>query len=91
MTGGPRIAVVDYGAGNLVSIEQALTSVGATVALVGDAEALDGCDAVIVPGVGAAGPAMERLDQAGWARGLPATCARSPGTGGRPAAARPCR
>ena len=67
MTAGPRIAVVDYGAGNLVSIEQALTSVGATVALVGDAEALDACDAVIVPGVGAAGPAMERLDQAGLA------------------------
>ena len=67
MTGGPCIAVVDYGAGNLVSIEQALTSVGATVALVRDAEALDGCDAVIVPGVGAAGPAMERLDQAGLA------------------------
>ncbi len=65
MTVAPRIAVVDYGAGNLVSIEQALTAVGATVSLVGDAEALGRCDAVIVPGVGAAGPAMDRLDRAG--------------------------
>ncbi len=56
----PRIAVVDYGAGNLVSIEQALTSVGAvvTVAFVGGA--LRDADALVVPGVGAAGPAMTR-------------------------------
>ena len=66
MTARPRIAVVDYGAGNLVSIDQALTTVGADVAVVRDAEALRGADAVIVPGVGAAAPAMARLD----ARGL---------------------
>ena len=62
MTARPRIAVVDYGAGNLVSIDQALTAVGADVAVVRDGEALRGQDAVIVPGVGAAGPAMARLD-----------------------------
>ena len=39
MTARPRVAVVDYGAGNLVSIEQALTTVGAEVALVRDSEA----------------------------------------------------
>jgi imidazole glycerol phosphate synthase glutamine amidotransferase subunit len=61
----PRIAVVDYGAGNLVSIDQALTAVGAEVAVVRDAEALRGVDAVIVPGVGAAEPAMTRLDRHG--------------------------
>ena len=66
MTARPRIAVVDYGAGNLVSIDQALTAVGADVAVVRDGDALHGQDAVIVPGVGAAGPAMARLD----ARGL---------------------
>ena len=63
MTAGPRIGVVDYGAGNLVSIDQALTTSGASVVPVGDPEALIGCDAVIVPGVGAAGPAMDRLGQ----------------------------
>ena len=65
MTSTPRIAVVDYGAGNLVSIDQALTAVGAIVVIVEDGEALTGCDAVIVPGVGAAAPAMDRLDRQG--------------------------
>lgn len=65
MTTGPLIAVVDYGAGNLVSIEQALTSVGARVLFAGDGEALTGSDAVVVPGVGAAAPAMARLEQQG--------------------------
>ena len=65
MTATPRIAVVDYGAGNLVSIQQALTSVGATVVFVSDAEGLAGSDAVVVPGVGAAAPAMDRLGQQG--------------------------
>jgi imidazole glycerol phosphate synthase glutamine amidotransferase subunit len=57
----PRIAVVDHGAGNLVSIEQALTSVGADVTVARDAAPLAGADALVVPGVGAAAPAMERL------------------------------
>jgi imidazole glycerol phosphate synthase glutamine amidotransferase subunit len=61
----PRIAVVDYGAGNLVSIEQALTTVGAEVALVRDGEAIRGSDALVVPGVGAAEPAMARLGSHG--------------------------
>lgn len=61
----PRIAVVDYGAGNLVSIEQALTSVGATVTVARDAEALREIDALVVPGVGAAAPAMARLERRG--------------------------
>jgi glutamine amidotransferase len=61
----PRIAVVDYGASNLVSIEQALTRVGASVVVVRDAESIAGADALLVPGVGAAGPAMERLEQRG--------------------------
>jgi imidazole glycerol phosphate synthase glutamine amidotransferase subunit len=60
-SGWPRIAVVDYGAGNLVSIDQALTSVGASVVVVRDPSGIDDADALLVPGVGAAGPAMERL------------------------------
>ncbi len=57
----PRFAVVDYGAGNLVSIDQALTQVGADVAIVRDARDLARADALVVPGVGAAAPAMDRL------------------------------
>ena len=58
---GPRIAVVDYDAGNLVSIEQALASVGARVTRATTPADLEGADALIVPGVGAAAPAMDRL------------------------------
>ena len=67
MRSRPRIAVVDYGAGNIVSIDQALTTVGAEVVLVSDGDGLRGVDAVIVPGVGAAAPAMARLDRHGLA------------------------
>jgi glutamine amidotransferase len=65
--GGPpspdpvRVAVVDYGAGNLVSIGQALTAVGAEVAIVTSPEGLAGADLLVVPGVGAAAPAMAHL------------------------------
>lgn len=65
MSGRPVVAVVDYGAGNLVSIQQALTTVGAAVRIAESPEALGGVDAVVVPGVGAAGPAMARLDRHG--------------------------
>ena len=61
----PRIVVVDYGAGNLVSIEQALTSVGATVTVARDGVATRDVDAIVVPGVGAAAPAMARLERRG--------------------------
>jgi imidazole glycerol phosphate synthase glutamine amidotransferase subunit len=59
----PQVAVVDYGAGNLVSIEQALTTVGARVRIARDAAPLTdpATVALVVPGVGAAGPAMTRL------------------------------
>jgi imidazole glycerol phosphate synthase glutamine amidotransferase subunit len=64
---GPLIAVVDYGAGNLVSIDQAFASVGSRVTLVRSADELAdaAADALVVPGVGAAAPAMERLSAAG--------------------------
>lgn len=62
---GPRIAVVDYGAGNLVSIDQGLRAVGADVVLAHSPDALEGIDGMIVPGVGAARPAMNRLRRRG--------------------------
>jgi imidazole glycerol-phosphate synthase subunit HisH len=66
MTGTrPRIAVVDYGAGNLVSIEQGLTASGAEVEIARDPTSFKDADAIVVPGVGAAAPAMDRLSDAG--------------------------
>lgn len=61
----PRIAVVDHGAGNLVSVEQALTVVGADVMVAREGDVLRDANAVVVPGVGAAGPAMARLERRG--------------------------
>ena len=60
----PIVGVVDYGAGNMVSIEQALARVGATPRFVMHADELEALDGLVVPGVGAAGPAMRRLSNA---------------------------
>ena len=57
----PVVAVIDYGAGNLVSIEQALIAVGATPSRAARPGDLRDADGLVVPGVGAAAPAMERL------------------------------
>lgn len=61
-----RIAVIDHGAGNLVSIEQALLAAGADVVLARGPEALAGTDGLVLPGVGAAAPAMARLARRGF-------------------------
>jgi glutamine amidotransferase len=63
----PTIGVVDYGAGNLVSIGQALEVSGAEVRLVSRPRAAAGIDGLIVPGVGASGPAMATLERTGLA------------------------
>jgi glutamine amidotransferase len=63
-----RFAVVDYGAGNLVSIGNALNLLGAEVRIATGAEELDGVDAILVPGVGASEPAMGRLRRQGLDR-----------------------
>jgi glutamine amidotransferase len=60
-----RVAVVDYGAGNLVSIRNALTLLGTEPSVALAPADLDGVELIVVPGVGASGPAMERLDRAG--------------------------
>ncbi len=59
------VALVDYGAGNLLSITQALTLLGAEVHPAARASDVDRPDLVVVPGVGAQGPAMRRLRRAG--------------------------
>ena len=60
-----RVAVVDYDAGNLVSIRNALALLGAQATLATGPAGLDGADAILVPGVGASAPAMERLRSQG--------------------------
>ena len=60
-----RVAVVDHGAGNLVSIAQALEAVGAEVTVATDPTGLAGAGGVVLPGVGATAPAWSRLERAG--------------------------
>jgi len=55
------IAIVDYGAGNLRSVERALAAVGARARVTSDPHDLPSADLVLLPGVGAAGDAMARL------------------------------
>lgn len=55
------VGIVDYGVGNLFSIQQACQHVGLDSRLVTRPEELAGVQAVILPGVGAFAPAMERL------------------------------
>ncbi len=65
MTGGPRIAVLDYGIGNLRSAEKALQHVGAAARLVDDAASVEAADAVVLPGVGAFGACARALRASG--------------------------
>jgi len=60
-----RVAICDYGVGNLRSVERALLHAGAEVVLTGDAETMRACDGVVLPGVGAFGAAADALDGAG--------------------------
>ncbi len=55
------IALVDYGAGNIHSIEKALEYVGATVQVTSDPDILVNAEAVVLPGVGSAGSAMKQI------------------------------
>jgi len=59
------IGVVDYEAGNIASISNALEKIGADFAILSDAEKLSQCDGIILPGVGAAPQAIEALRRRG--------------------------
>ena len=66
-----KIAIIDYGASNLQSVANALTSLGKSFEIINDPEKLVNFDKVILPGVGAAGSAMEKLTESGFAEVLP--------------------
>ncbi|MBI4504365.1 MAG: imidazole glycerol phosphate synthase subunit HisH [Chloroflexi bacterium] len=69
------IAVVDYGAGNLRSVVKALQRLEAAVDVTSDPRALAHAGALLLPGVGAAGEAMERLQSLGLRQSLAAAVA----------------
>jgi len=62
---GGTLAVVDYGAGNLQSVANALDRLGASYVVTADPAVVDGSQAVIFPGVGEAAAAMAVLRRTG--------------------------
>lgn len=62
------IAIVDYGVGNLFSLEQSFRAIGAEVTVSADPEVLRGADKILLPGVGAFGDAAEKLRATGLDR-----------------------
>lgn len=59
------IAIIDYGAGNLRSIERAFATIGTPATITIDPATIAEADAVVFPGVGHAGAAMRRLHELG--------------------------
>jgi glutamine amidotransferase len=59
------IAVIDYGVGNLGSVEKAFKFIGSDVVVTSDEQIILNADAVVLPGVGAFADAMESLKNAG--------------------------
>ncbi len=55
------IAVIDYGMGNLRSVEKALEIAGGKVRVVSDRNGIESCDKLVFPGVGSFGDAMKEL------------------------------
>lgn len=70
MADGLNVAVIDYDAGNTLSVTRALEKVGARVDLTSDPDRVKDADAVVLPGVGAFGDCMRKLAE----RGMDAAC-----------------
>jgi glutamine amidotransferase len=70
------IALVDYGAGNLRSVENALRAVGARVEVTHEAEAVRRADRIVVPGQGSMPACAQAMRQSGAAAALTEAVAR---------------
>jgi glutamine amidotransferase len=63
MTSVPEIGMIDYGSGNLRSVEKALQKVGAKVRRINLAPLPNGMDAIVLPGVGSFGDSVRHLQE----------------------------
>jgi len=59
------IAIIDYGVGNLFSVEKAFVRLGADVVVTNDADVIEKANKVVLPGVGAFGDCMKNLEVSG--------------------------
>lgn len=72
------IAVIDYGVGNLFSLSSALRYLGLESRITRDAKEIEKADRVILPGVGAFGDAMQKLQSTGLVPVLRAEAQKKP-------------
>lgn len=72
------IAVIDYGAGNLFSVKNALDFLGVENCMAKDREIIQKADGLILPGVGAFPDAMEKLKEKDMASVICAEAAKKP-------------
>ena len=70
MSSRPRVAILDYGMGNVRSVAKAVDRAGGEPALTSDPSDAGRADAMVVPGVGAFGACMEGLRQRGLDRAV---------------------
>jgi imidazole glycerol-phosphate synthase subunit HisH len=59
------VAIIDYGVGNLRSVEKAFAAVGVDAVVTGNQQTLQSADRLVLPGVGAFGACMQELKQTG--------------------------
>jgi glutamine amidotransferase len=69
-----RLGLIDYGMGNLHSVQRAFERLGAVVQPVSSAAEMESCTALVLPGVGAFDPAMQRLREGGLADAITSWC-----------------
>jgi imidazole glycerol-phosphate synthase subunit HisH len=63
-----RVGIIDYGVGNLRSVEKAFAAVGCDAVVSADEEILQTVDRLVLPGVGAFGACMRALTERGFDR-----------------------
>ena len=59
------VAIIDYGVGNLFSLESSFRAIGEEVIVTSDKNVLKNADRIVLPGVGAFGDAVKKLRQSG--------------------------
>lgn len=65
MGGAGRVAIIDYGAGNLFSVHKAFLYLDAEAVITHDADVLEQASHIVLPGVGAFGDCMKNLERTG--------------------------
>ena len=72
------VAIVDYGVGNLFSLQSSFAAIGAAAVVTSDAGEIAAAERVVLPGVGAFGDAAEKLRQSGLDAAVLAAAAGKP-------------